>query len=321
MTKLSIMIEAQDGLNWARWKSLSAEVEALGFAGLFRSDHYTNPQLPNKDSLEMIVSLTHLAEHSRRIHFGPLVAPISFREPTMLARQAAAIDDLSGGRLLLGLGAGWQEREHREFGHNLGTMKERMDRFEEGVKVISLLLTSDEPASFEGRYFQLHDALLLPRPQRPGGPPILIGGKGRKRTLPLVARYAGHWNAVAPAPAEFRALSAYLDGLLKENGRQPGEVTRSVMTTVIYGRDRETLGKVLETPLFNNPRVEGKSIEEKVAFWRDERHALIGNGQEIAAQIGAFSAAGAQEVMTQWWHLDDIAGLRRYAEDVLPGLR
>jgi F420-dependent oxidoreductase-like protein len=269
MTKLSIMIEAQDGLNWARWKSLSAEVEALGFAGLFRSDHYTNPQLPNKDSLEMIVSLTQLAENSGRVHFGPLVAPISFREPTMLARQAAAIDDLSGGRLLLGLGAGWQEREHREFGHNLGTMKERMDRFEEGVKMISLLLTSDEPVSFEGHYFQLHDALLLPRPQRPGGPPILIGGKGRNRTLPLVARYAGHWNAVAPAPAEFRALSAYLDGLLKENGRQPGEVTRSVMTTVIYGRDRETLGKVLETPPFNNPRVEGKSIEEKFAFWRD----------------------------------------------------
>jgi alkanesulfonate monooxygenase SsuD/methylene tetrahydromethanopterin reductase-like flavin-dependent oxidoreductase (luciferase family) len=136
-----------------------------------------------------------------------------------------------------------------------------------------------------------------------------------------VARYAGYWNAVAPSPEAFRELSAYLDGLLKENGRQPGEVTRSVMTTVIYGRDRETLGKVLETPPFNNPRVEGKSIEEKFAFWRDERHALIGNSEEIAAQIAAFSAAGAQEVMTQWWHLDDIAGLRRYAEDVLPGLR
>lgn len=320
MTQLSIMIEAQDGLNWGRWKSLGAEVEALGFAGLFRSDHYTNPQLPNKDSLEMIVSLTQLAENSGRIHFGPLVAPISFREPTMLARQAAAIDDLSGGRLLLGLGAGWQEREHRKFGHNLGTMKERMDRFEEGVKVISMLLTSDEPVSFEGRYFRLQDALLLPRPQRPGGPPILIGGSGRKRTLPLVARYAGHWNAVAPAPEAFREMSAYLDGLLKENGRQPGEVTRSLMTTVIYGQDREELGKMLETPPFNNARVEGKTIEEKVAFWRDERHALIGNGEEIAAQIGAFSAVGAQEVMTQWWHLDDIARLRRYAEDVLPRL-
>ena len=168
MTKLSIMIEAQDGLNWARWKSLSAEVEALGFAGLFRSDHYTNPQLPNKDSLEMIVSLTQLAENSGRVHFGPLVAPISFREPTMLARQAAAIDDLSGGRLLLGLGAGWQEREHREFGHNLGTMKERMDRFEEGVKVISLLLTSDEPVSFEGRLFPVTRRATVAAPPASG---------------------------------------------------------------------------------------------------------------------------------------------------------
>ena len=176
--------------------------------------------------------------------------------------------------------------------------------------------------SFEGRYFRLQDALLLPRPQRPGGPPILIGGSGRKRTLPLVARYAGHWNSVAPAPETFRELSAYLDGLLKENGRQPEEVTRSLMTTVIYGQDREELGKMLETPPFNNPGVEGKTTDgEKIAFcWRDERHALIGNGEEIAAQIGAFGAAGAQEVMTQWWHLDDIARLRRYAKDVLPRL-
>lgn len=314
------MIEGQDGVNWRIWKTLVEEVESLGFPGLFRSDHYTNSSPPDKDSLEMVVSLTYLADHTRRVHFGPMVAPLSFREPTMLARQAAAIDDLSGGRMLLGLGAGWQEREHTMFGHHLGTKKERMDRFEEGVQVISLLLNSDEPVSFEGRYFKLRGAILLPRPQRKGGPPILIGGSGRKRTLPLVARYASQWNTVNPTLDDFRDMSAYLDDLIRQAGRRPQDVKRSIMTMVIFGRTREDLQARLEKPPFNSPRVEGKSLDEKIAFWRDERRALIGNGEEIAAQIRAYAEAGVQEIMTQWLQLDDIEGLRQYAEDVLPRL-
>lgn len=320
MTELSIMIEGQDGVNWPVWKSLVEEVEALGFAGMFRSDHYTNARPPEKDSLEMVVSLTYLAERTKRVHFGPLVSPLSFREPTMLARQAAAIDDLSGGRMLLGLGAGWQEREHDMFGHSLGTMRERMDRFEEGVEVVSKLLNSDEPASFEGRYFRLREAILLPRPQRPGGPPILIGGSGRRRTLPLVARYARQWNAINLALDEFRELSGHLDDLLRQEGRQPEEVKRSIMTMVIFGRTREDLQERLERPPFNSPTLAGKSLDEKIAVWRDERHVLVGNGEEIAAQITALGDAGAQEIMTQWFQLDDITGLRQYAEDVLPRL-
>src|SRR5262245_16584656 len=117
MVAISIMIEGQDGLTWPRWQRLVAEAEDLGFAGLFRSDHFTNAQPPDKGSLELIVALTYLADHSRRIDFGPLVAPLSFRNPTLLARQAAALDDLSGGRMILGLGAGWQEREHTLFGY------------------------------------------------------------------------------------------------------------------------------------------------------------------------------------------------------------
>ncbi len=318
MTELSIMIEGQDGVNWATWKMLVQEVEALGFPGLFRSDHYTNPHPPDKDSLEMVVSLAYLAGNTERVHFGPLVSPLSFREPTMLARQAAAIDDLSGGRMLLGMGAGWQEREHETFGHPLGDMQTRMDRFEEGVQVVSLLLNSDEPVSFSGRYFILRDALLMPRPLRKGGPPILIGGSGRKRTLPLVARYAGQWNCVAPSPAEFRDMSTYLDGLVAQEGRKAAEVKRSVMTIAIFGRTREELGRRMEKPPFNSPAVADKALDEKIAFWRDERHALVGNGEEIAAQVAEYVAAGAEEVMTQWFHLDDIEGLRQYAGDVLP---
>src|SRR5438105_1854662 len=127
MVAVSIMIEGQMGLTWPRWKRLVAEVEALGFAGMFRSDHFTSARPPDEDSLEMIVSLTYLADHTQRIHFGPLVAPFSFRNPMLLVRQAAALDDLSNGRMILGVGAGWQEREHDLFGFELGDIATRMD--------------------------------------------------------------------------------------------------------------------------------------------------------------------------------------------------
>jgi alkanesulfonate monooxygenase SsuD/methylene tetrahydromethanopterin reductase-like flavin-dependent oxidoreductase (luciferase family) len=169
MLEIAIMIEGQNGLNWPRWQGIVRAVEELGFTGLYRSDHYTNANPPDKDSLELWVSLTWLAANTERIEFGPLVSPVSFRDPTMTARMASAVDDLSNGRLTLGLGAGWQEREHENFGWQLLDIPERFDRFEEGLTVISQLLQNDEPVDFEGEYYELNEAIVLPRPQRPGG--------------------------------------------------------------------------------------------------------------------------------------------------------
>src|ERR671916_397539 len=118
-----------------------------------------------------------------------MVSPLSIRDPVLLARQAMALDDLSNGRMILGVGAGWNEAEHSMFGYTLGDMATRMRRLEEGLVVMSRLLRSDGPASFDGHVFRLRDAMLLPRTQRPGGLPILIGGIGPQQTLPLVARY------------------------------------------------------------------------------------------------------------------------------------
>src|SRR6266700_5134798 len=218
MVAVSLMIEGQNGLTWHHWKNLVAEVEDLGFAGMFRSDHFTNANPPDLDSLETIVSLTYLADHTRRIHFGPLVSPFSFRNPMLLARQAAALDDLSNGRMILGVGAGWQEREHNLFGFELGNIATRMARLEEGLEVVTRLLNSDTPVTYEGRFFQLRGATLLPRPQRPGGPRILIGGNGIKRTLGLAARYANIWNATFLSPNAFKECSTLLDGLLTQAG-------------------------------------------------------------------------------------------------------
>ncbi len=317
MVAISIMIEGQNGLTWPRWKRIVKEVEELGFAGLFRSDHFTNASPPDKDSLEMIVSLTYLADHSQRLHFGPLVAPVSFRDPRMLARQAAARDDLSGGRMILGVGAGWQEREHRLFGYNLGDLCILMARLEEGLEVITRLLRSDEPVTYEGRFFQLRGAILLPRPQRPGGPDIQIGGNGPKRTLPLVARYANHWNGTFISVDDFRERSAILDQLLLVAGRDPADVRRSAMLSLYFGRDMAELDRRLSWR-HDEPKYAGKPLDAVIEDLKASGGIIAGTPGEVIEQIKAYDNAGADELMLQWWDLDDIDGLRAFARSVLP---
>ena len=317
MIEISLMIEGQNGLNWPRWRRLVAEAEQLGFAGLFRSDHFTNGQGPLLDSLETIVSLTYLADHTEHIHFGPLVAPLSFRHPTLLARQALALDDLSGGRMILGVGAGWQEREHAMFGHDLGDLATRMARLEEGLEVLTRLLRSDEPVSYHGRFYRLQDALVLPRPRRPGGPLLLIGGIGRTRTLPLVARYADIWNALMVSPDEFRALSLHLDDLLRAQNRPPDAVRRTLMTNITFAADRPALARTLKLP---DAAADGSALDEAVASTRAARQNIVGTPEMAREQIAAYAEAGVQELMLQWLDLDDIAGLRAFAQTVLPSL-
>ena len=316
MVAISIQIEGQNGLTWHYWKRLVTEVEELGFAGLFRSDHFTNAGPPDKDSLEMIVSLAYVADHTKHIHFGPLVSPISFRNPTILARQAAALDDLSNGRMILGLGAGWQDREHRLFGHNLGDIPTRMARFEEGLEVITRLFNSDKPVTYEGKFFQLREALLLPRPQRPRGPEIMIGGNGPKRTLPLVVRFADIWNGNFLSPATFEERSTTLDQLLRAAGRNPSEVKRTVMLGLTFGRDMTELDRRLSWRR-DNPQYAGKSLD-KVIEELSMNGTIIGTPDIILEQISAYSKVGADELVLQWFDLDDIDGLRDFATSVLP---
>lgn len=301
--KIGLMIEGQNGLNWPRWQRLARVAEDFGFQGLYRSDHFTNPQGPNLDALEMLSSQTWLASHSSRIEFGPLVSPVSFRNPIVTAWTALAISDLSGGRFRLGLGAGWQEREHREFGFELGSLKTRFDRFEEALQLITLLLRSDEPVSFEGRFYRLENALLMPKPRSRTQPPITIGGKGPKRTLPLTARYADEWNAVGIPVDQFKRLNAHLDDLLLDEGRPLDAVRRTLMTRVIIGRDQgEVDQRRGETPV---DELRGRGV-------------LIGTPGEIREQLRELDAAGVEVVMLQWLEsLDDIAGIEFMARELI----
>jgi F420-dependent oxidoreductase-like protein len=311
MIEVALMVEGQMGLNWTRWQRVTLMAEDLGFAGLYRSDHFTNPEPPDQDSLELWVSLTWLASHTRRLEFGPLVTPLSFRHPAHTARMATAVDDLSGGRLTLGVGAGWQEREHRAFGFDLLDIPERFDRFEEGLQTIERLLSSDEPVSLQGDYYPLEQAILLPRPARPGGPPLLIGGNGRKRTIPLAAHYADEWNAVYLPATEVAELNALLDERLKENDRSPQDVRRSMMTGCVFGRN----AKQVEDKA--HQRSNGRYTVQELR----QRGLIIGTVDEIVEQLLQLSETGLQRVMLQWLDLDDVQGLEAMAEGVLPQLQ
>jgi F420-dependent oxidoreductase-like protein len=303
MLEIAIMLEGQNGLDWQRFQRIAHAVEDLGFVGLYRSDHYTNAAPPDLDSLECWVSLAWLATNTRRIEFGQLVSPVSFRQPTMLARMARDVDDLSGGRLTLGLGAGWQEREHTNYGWDLLELKERFVRLGEGVQIVKHLLHDSAPFSFTGKYFRTNDAVMLPRPQR--RIPILIGGTGEKKTMPLVAKYADEWNATFQTPANYRRLNTLLDQLLITNNRLPSSVRRSLMTGLVFGKNDADVQRQLTA--------RNRTLEQM-----RERGVVVGTASACVEHLGQLAQAGVQRVMFQWFNFDDLDGLEAFAHAVLP---
>ncbi|MDX2138715.1 MAG: TIGR03560 family F420-dependent LLM class oxidoreductase [Chloroflexota bacterium] len=300
--QIGLMIEGQWGLTWERWRSLLTAAEDYGYQCVFRSDHYTIGP-PDQDSLETWVSLTFAAMQTKRIEFGPLVCPTTFRHPALTARMAAQVDDLSGGRLVLGLGTGWHEREHRQYGipfYDIGT---RYAMLQDALEVTTRLFDSAAPVSYDGAHYPLQDAVLLPRPQR--RTPILIGGNGMKRTLPLVARYADEWNGVYINAAGYRERCTLLDELLPRHGRQPGAVKRSLMTELIFGKDDADLKRNLE----RSPEPADKLLE-----W----NRIVGTTTAVIDQLAAYAEAGVERIMLMRQDQTDLDTLERVARDVLP---
>ena len=292
MIDVGLMIEGQMGINWPRWQAIAQAVERAGFAGLYRSDHFTEPSGPHLDALELWTSLTWLATNTARISFGPVVAPVSFRDPRIAAWQAAAIHGLAPGRLRFGLGAGWMEREHEEWGFDLLGLDARFQRFAEALEIVTRLLRSTGPVSFSGEFYELDGAELVPNPVSQGTLPIVIGGNGQRRTLPLAARFADEWNGVYLSADGFRERSRLLDDLLRDVGRQSGEVRRTLMTRVIFGKDEDQLTE----------RLAGESADALRA-----KGQIVGTAGQIPAQLREMEAAGVQGVMLQWVDdLDDI---------------
>jgi F420-dependent oxidoreductase-like protein len=190
-----------------------------------------------EDCLEGWITLTALLHETRRLRGGVLVTGMVYRHPGVLANMASTLDITSGGRLELGIGAGWNEEECSAFGIELGTLRERFDRFEEGLHVLESLLAS-ERTTFSGRYYELVDAMNNPKPLQ-ARLPICIGGSGRRRTIPLTARFADHWNYGGADPVEFADLRDALHAACADLGRDPADITCSVLLR--WNGDRDQL--------------------------------------------------------------------------------
>lgn len=297
------MIEGQEGLNWERWRRICADAERLGFASLRRSDHLISlagPEASKRDCIECWTSLALAAEWTKRIEFGPMVSPMTFRSPGVLAKQAASVDTLSGGRLLLGVGAGWNENEHAVFQIAFLTKKQRFDRLEAGIELMREIM---------GKSY--------PKPAR-DPIPLLIGGEGLQRTIPLVARVAAEWNLSKLDAETFRHLRAVLEEQCREIGRDPSTIKRSVMTTYIIGRDpselRERAMKLSEVLV----RLKGQDADTILQTMRSR--AFVGTPEEIAEQMRGHARLGVDLFMLQHFVLDDSDALELLAHEVIPAV-
>jgi alkanesulfonate monooxygenase SsuD/methylene tetrahydromethanopterin reductase-like flavin-dependent oxidoreductase (luciferase family) len=302
MTKLGIMIEGQEGLTWERWRSICHDVEALGFASLRRSEHLISLlHQDERDCIDCWTSLALAAEWTKSIEFGPMVSPLTFHHPAILARQAADIDVLSGGRFILGAGAGWNEYEHEKFGVPFLTAKERMDLLESGV------------ARIQDTWKQSN-----PKPPREGTIPLLIGGGGEKRSLPLAAREAAEWNFSSYSPDEYRRKRDVLDRCCREIGRDPASIRYSVMAPFIVGRDREELRERAVQLTEVLPGLKRDSADDVLSLARESM--FVGTPEEIAGQMREHARLGVDLFMLQHFLLDDRDALQLLASEVIPAL-
>jgi len=301
VAQVGIMIEGQEGLNWERWRRICTDVERLGFASLRRSDHLISLMGdPERDCIECWESLALAAVWTSTIEFGPMVSPMTFRPPALLAKVAATVDSLSGGRLILGVGAGWNENEHSVYGIPFLTERQRFERLEEGIQTMREI--------WEKTY---------PRPVR-DTIPLLIGGKGSKRTLPLVAREAAEWNFSRLDTEQFRERRDALDERCREVGRDPQTVRRSVMCSYLIGRDRDDQLDRASMVRDVVPALKSLSPEDVLENRRDAW--FVGTPEEIAARMRELSKIGVQLFMLQHFLLDDADALELLSKEVLPAV-
>src|SRR3989442_4302697 len=259
---LAIMIEGQEGLTWEHWQRLARAADELGYESLLGSDHLTGLFGDSRRaSLDTWASLTWLATGTTRIRFGPLVCPLTFHHPAMLAKRAAAVDVLSGGRFELGLGAGWHDGEHRMFGIPFPSVKERLDRLDCGARAIRALWQG-APVTLEQPYYPLVAAESYPRPVR-GTLPLIIGGRGERRALRIIAEHADEWNTTPVTIEDYRRKLDAPEQHCRAAGRDQTTIKRSLMVPIIVGRSPAEGDARRQRPQAIFPRV-----PEDEAGWR-----------------------------------------------------
>jgi alkanesulfonate monooxygenase SsuD/methylene tetrahydromethanopterin reductase-like flavin-dependent oxidoreductase (luciferase family) len=289
--RVCLMIEGQEGVTWEQWRALATTAEDAGFEALFRSDHYASLDgKPGLGSLDAWSTINALATVTTRLRLGTLVSPVTFRHPSTLAREVVTADHVSGGRVELGLGAGWNEREHVAHGFAFESMRERFDRLAEQLEIVRRSWDA-EPFDFDGRFYRLDRADPLPKPvQRP---PVIIGGVANPRSVALAKRWADEYNTLFATPDECR-----------ERAERVHPLPLSLMATFVIGADDAAV----------RARV-ARLGEEPQPTW------IAGTPEQVVAQLREFEAAGVQRVMLQHLLHDDLEAIELTGREVIPAVR
>jgi F420-dependent oxidoreductase-like protein len=307
--ELRIFTEPQQGATYEQLLRVAQTAEQLGYGAFFRSDHYL---AMNSDGLpgptDAWITLAGIARETSTIRLGTLVTSATFRHPGPLAVTVAQVDAMSGGRVDFGLGAGWYEEEHLAYGIPFPSLKERFDRFEESLAVITGMWRTPvgEKFSHDGAHLRIVDSPALPKPHQHAGPPILIGGNGRKRTPALAARYADEFNVPFGSPDDTTTAFERVRGACRAIDRDPGELVYSNALVLCCGRD--------DAEVARRAAAIGREVDEL------RTNGLAGSPAELVDKIGRYGELGSSRIYLQTLDLDDLDHLELVASEVLPQL-
>jgi F420-dependent oxidoreductase-like protein len=310
--ELSIFLDPQEGMTYRTIAAVAGRTEAGGFHGLYRSDHLapTSGKL-ERAATEAWTTLAGLARETSRIRLGTLITPLTFRDPALLSKMVSTVDEMSGGRVDVSVGTGWNVLEHAALGLAFGSLAERFERMEEYLAVL-LGLWGEEPFTFEGRFY--HVGGILPRPRPATRPPLIIGGHGRRRTPLLAARFADEYNIDWPTPEECRDRYARLDAACAEVGRDGGSIVRSALLGVIVGTDPADVARRREAGIRELGGVDADAWLAAHPAW------CAGTPAEIVAWLQGYEAAGVQHVEVAYAPSTDLEMIDLIAAEVLPAL-
>jgi F420-dependent oxidoreductase-like protein len=298
--RVALMIEGQEGVTWEQWCALADACEQHGVETLFRSDHYISQgNEAGNVAHDAWTTLAGLAARTTTLRLGTLVSPATFRAPALLANAAATVDHISGGRVELGIGAGWMEREHRAYGFPFPDTPTRVAMFREQLEIVHRLWT-EERVDFHGEHYTLEDAPAQPKPVQDPHPPILVGGSGKRGTLEPALRFADEYNLVFASPDE-------LERVKREVGDR---LPVSTMTGLIVGTTRdEALERARE--LYGRVR---RDVDFETWLERHRERAVVGGVAEAAARLREYADAGCERIMLQHLLHADLEPVRLVGE-------
>jgi F420-dependent oxidoreductase-like protein len=308
------MIEGQEGVTWRQWLAIAEACERHGINSLFRSDHYMNldGQHPERGSLDAWGTLCGLAAVTTKLRLGTMVSPASFRHPSVLAKLVVTADHISGGRIDLGLGAGWHEREHAAYGFPFADTGARIDVLEEQLQIVHGTW-GEEPFSFSGQHYQLQALEAQPKPIQRPHPPLIMGGSAGPRGARLAARYADEYNTTFPSLDDVRERRARIDQACAAAGRDP--IPFSIMTGLVAGRDdselRERVGRLAEK-IGADPEA---LLNDPPSGW------IVGTVDRVLEHLRALSEAGVARVMCQQLVHEDLDAIALLGEQLAPQVR